>query len=165
MATSLEVRCPLLDHEFVEWSASLAPHWKLRMGQSKYALKKLAERLGVPVRAIHRPKQGFAMPLAHWFRKELKDGIGHILLEPRSLARGYFNPSGVRTMLEEHWKGRRDNSGSLWILLMFELWNRNYLDSARDGVAIHSNTSPPVTLSRDGTGALTDPLLGETGMS
>ena len=48
MVTSLEVRCPLLDHEFVEWSASLAPHWKLRMGQSKYALKKLAERLGVP---------------------------------------------------------------------------------------------------------------------
>ena len=61
MATSLEVRCPLLDHEFVEWSASLAPHWKLRMGHSKYALKRLAERLGVPSRSIHRPKQGFGM--------------------------------------------------------------------------------------------------------
>lgn len=94
---------------------------KLRMGQSKYALKKLAGRLGVPARTMNRPKQGFAMPLVHWFRKELKSGIGHILLEPRSLARDYFNPSGVHTMLEEHWQGRRDNSGSLWILLMFEL--------------------------------------------
>jgi asparagine synthase (glutamine-hydrolysing) len=129
MAASLEVRCPLLDHEFVEWSTSLAPQWKVRMGRAKYALKKLADRLGVPARAINRPKQGFAMPLVHWFRQELKQGIGHILLEPRSLSRGYFNPSGVRTMLEEHWRGRRDNSSSLWIMLMFELWHRNFLEN------------------------------------
>jgi asparagine synthase (glutamine-hydrolysing) len=149
MAASLEVRCPLLDHEFVEWSASLAPHWKLRMGQSKFALKKLAERLGVPARTIHRPKQGFAVPLVHWFRKELRSGIGHILLEPRSIARGYFNSSGVRTMLEEHWKGRRDNSGPLWILLIFELWHRNFLDSVRGEVSIASNVSPAVKVSTD----------------
>jgi len=159
MATSLEVRCPLLDHEFVEWSASLAPHWKLRMGQSKYALKKLAERLGVPVRAIHRPKQGFAMPLLQWFRKELKSGIGHILLEPQSLARGYFNPSGVQRLLEEHWRGRRDNSGSLWTLLMFELWHRNYLDSVRGGASVFSKGSPGVSVSGDAAGTLTAPSL------
>ena len=133
MSTSLEVRCPLLDHEFVEWSASLAPHWKLRMGQSKYALKKLAVRLGVPAGSVNRPKKGFAMPLVHWFRKELKDGIGYILLEPRSLSRGYFDSLGVQAMLQEHWQGRRDHSGSLWILLMFELWHRNYVDCFRSG--------------------------------
>jgi asparagine synthase (glutamine-hydrolysing) len=135
---------------------------KLRMGQSKYALKTLTVRLGVPARTIHRPKQGFAMPLVHWFREELKSGIGHILLEPRSIARGYFNPSGVHTMLEEHRKGRRDNSGSLWILLMFELWHRNYLDSVRGGVAIHSNVSSAVTFPSDRVGTLTGPLVGET---
>jgi asparagine synthase (glutamine-hydrolysing) len=159
MAASLEVRCPLLDHEFVEWSVSLAPQWKLRLGQSKYALKKLAERLGVPVRAIHRPKQGFAVPLVHWFRKELKSGIGHILLEPRSLARGYFNPSGVRTLLEEHWQGRRDNSGSLWILLMFELWHRNYLDTVRSGISIGSKAFSGATGSSDPARTLTAPSL------
>jgi asparagine synthase (glutamine-hydrolysing) len=142
MAASLEVRCPLLDHELVEWTASLAPRWKLRVAQSKYALKKLAERLGVPVSTINRPKQGFAMPLSHWFRKELKDGIGHILLEPRSLERGYFKRSGVQTLLQEHWKGRRDHSGSLWILLMFELWCRNYLDPLRAGSCSASNSFP-----------------------
>ena len=105
MATSLEVRCPILDHEFVEWSASLAPQWKLRMGQSKYALKKLAERLGVPARAIDRPKQGFAMPLVHWFRKGTEEWDSAYPPESRSLTRGYFNPSGVRTILEEHWRG------------------------------------------------------------
>jgi asparagine synthase (glutamine-hydrolysing) len=146
MATSLEVRCPLLDHEFVEWSASLAPHWKLRMSKSKYALKKLAERLGIPARTIHRPKQGFAVPLVHWFRNELKTGIGQILLEPRSLSRGYFSPAGIRTMLEEHWRGRRDHSGSLWILLMFELWHRNYLDSVCGRVPVQTH-SPAIRVS------------------
>ena len=146
MATSLEVRCPLLDQEFVEWSASLAPHWKLRMGQSKYALKKLAERLGIPACTINRPKQGFAMPLVHWFRKELKSGIAQILLEPRSLARGYFNRAGVQTLIEEHWRGRRDNSGSLWILLMFELWHRNYLDYVHGGVSMVSKASSRTTV-------------------
>jgi asparagine synthase (glutamine-hydrolysing) len=159
MAASLEVRCPFLDHEFVEWSTSLAPHWKLRIGQSKYALKKLAERLGVPARAIHRPKQGFAIPLVHWFRKELKDGIGHILLEPRSLARGYLNPSGVRILLEEHWQGRRDNSGSLWVLLMFELWHRNYLDTVRGRISIVSKASSAVTVSSNPAGTLAAPSL------
>jgi asparagine synthase (glutamine-hydrolysing) len=162
MATSLEVRCPILDHEFVEWSASLAPRWKLRMGQSKYALKKLAERLGVPARTINRPKQGFAMPLVHWFREELKSGIGQILLEPRALSRGYFNPSGVRTMLEEHWKGRRDNSGLLWVLLIFELWHRNYLDHVCSGASMVSNVSSLGAVSADRTETLADAKPSET---
>jgi len=162
MVTSLEVRCPLLDHEFVEWSTSLAPQWKLRVGQSKYALKKLAERLGVPSRAIHRRKQGFAMPLVHWFRKELKSGIGHILLEPQSLTRGYFSPSGVQTLLEEHWQGRRDNSGALWILLMFELWHRNFLDSVRGGMSIASKPSSAASVSSAPAGTLTPPSLRAT---
>jgi asparagine synthase (glutamine-hydrolysing) len=130
---------------------------KLRVGQSKYALKKLAEPLGVPVRAINRTKEGFAMPLVHWFQKELKSGIGHILLEPRSLARGYFNTSGVRTMLEEQWQERPDNSGSLWILLMFELWHRNYLDPVRGGNSIVSKTS-----SSDPAGTLAAPSFRAT---
>ena len=68
-------------------------------------------------------------------------GVGHILLEPRSLTRGYFNPLGVGRMLEEHWQERRDNSGSLWILLRFESWHRNYLDSVRGGGSIVSKAS------------------------
>jgi asparagine synthase (glutamine-hydrolysing) len=149
MAASLEVRCPFLDHEFVEWSASLAPHWKIRMGNSKYLLKKLAVRLGVPTHTIDRPKQGFAMPLVHWFRRELKGGIGDILLEPRCIERGYLNRSGVRAMLEEHWRGRRDNSGSLWVLLMFELWHRNFLDPLRSSIPSNTKVHSPATVSSD----------------
>jgi asparagine synthase (glutamine-hydrolysing) len=128
MATSLEVRVPILDHLFVEWATRLPVDWKLRGGVQKYILRKLAKRVGVPPEAIDRPKQGFALPLVHWMRNELKDLILTILLEPKTTQRGYFDPAGVSHLLDEHFRGRRDHSGRIWRLLMFELWHRNYLE-------------------------------------
>lgn len=128
MATSLETRAPLLDHIFVERVAQLPAKWKLHFGQPKYLLKKLAERVGVPREVLYRPKQGFAIPLVHWIRKELKSDFLEILLEPKTLNRGYFDRRGVRALVEEHANGR-DRSGAIWMLLMFELWHRNYLEA------------------------------------
>jgi asparagine synthase (glutamine-hydrolysing) len=98
MANSLEVRCPILDHVFLEWVTGLTPEWKLRFGTRKYALRQLAKRLGVP--NVDRPKQGFAMPLMHWWRGELKHLLG-ILTEPRTLQRGFFNPKAVEALVDE----------------------------------------------------------------
>jgi asparagine synthase (glutamine-hydrolysing) len=131
MATSLEVRVPILDHLFVEWATGLPATWKLRGGQQKYILRKLAERVGVPRQALYRPKQGFALPLVHWIRNELKDLIMSALLEPRTLQRGYFNAEGVKRLLDEHFRERRDHSGEIWRLLIFELWHRNFLEKIR----------------------------------
>jgi asparagine synthase (glutamine-hydrolysing) len=131
MATSLEVRVPILDHLFVEWATGLPAEWKLRGGQQKYILRKLAERVGVPREALDRPKQGFTLPLVYWIRNELKELIVTILLEPRTLQRGYFNPEGVRRLLDEHFRERRDHSGRIWRLLIFELWHRNFLERVR----------------------------------
>jgi asparagine synthase (glutamine-hydrolysing) len=130
MANSLEVRCPLLDHGFVEWVASLPVKYKFRGGVRKYMLKKLAERLGIPPELLHRPKQGFSLPLVHWMRKELKDGLLSILLEPRTMQRGYFKPAAVRSIMDEHFRGSRNHTGAIWVLLMFELWQRNFLEAA-----------------------------------
>ena len=132
MATSLEVRVPILDHIFVECVTRLPAHWKLRAGRSKYILKKLAERVGVPRSVLYRRKQGFALPLVHWMRQELKDEYAQVLLEPRTLQRGYFNGRAVRSLLDEHFRGRRDRSGEIWTLLIFELWHRNFLESPND---------------------------------
>jgi asparagine synthase (glutamine-hydrolysing) len=128
MANSLEVRSPLLDHVFVEYAASLPSSWKLRGGERKYILKKLAERVGVPARAIYRPKQGFSMPLRHWWREQLRGDIVQLLLEPRTLQRGYFNPKAVRRLLDEHISGRRNGPYEIWMLLSLELWHRNFLE-------------------------------------
>jgi asparagine synthase (glutamine-hydrolysing) len=162
MATSLEVRAPLLDHVFAEWVTQLHPRWKLQAGQQKFILKKLAERVGVPRSVIYRPKRGFGIPLVHWFRKELKNNLLDLLLEPRTMQRGYFDAGAVRQLVEEHLRGRRDRSSDLWILLVFELWHRNFLEKRQpqpgagtrpiwlqpnEGLVIDSSQAVPVSAS------------------
>jgi asparagine synthase (glutamine-hydrolysing) len=127
MLNSLEVRVPILDHVFVEWVTGLPPEWKLRGNQQKYILRKLAERVGVPREALYRQKQGFSLPLVHWMRYELKDML-MILLEPRTLDRGYFQARGVRKLMDDHLLRNKTMTGRLWRLLMFELWHRNFLE-------------------------------------
>ncbi|HWZ43313.1 MAG TPA: asparagine synthase (glutamine-hydrolyzing) [Candidatus Saccharimonadales bacterium] len=144
MATSLEVRAPFLDHDLAEWAARLSPRWKTKSGESKYILKKLAEQLGVPREVLYRPKKGFSMPLVHWFRKKPQPALLDILLEPRTLQRGYFSERGVRRRLLEHQRGTRDRAWELWHLLVFELWHRNFLEPAtqaksREHVRSHRN--------------------------
>src|SRR5206468_2358727 len=108
---------------------ALPSKWKYRDGIRKYLLRKLAERLGVP--GLNRPKQGFAMPLTHWWKNELRNTLLPILLEPKTLQRGYLNARAVRQLVDEHLSGRRDYGQELWLLLIFELWHRNYLESER----------------------------------
>jgi asparagine synthase (glutamine-hydrolysing) len=127
MLASLEVRVPILDHLFLEWVTGLSPEWKLRGTKQKYIFTKLAERVGVPREVLSRPKQGFALPLRHWIRNELKDLIMSVLLDSSTRQRGYFNPEGVQRLLDEHFRGRRDHSARIWRFLMFELWHRNFL--------------------------------------
>jgi asparagine synthase (glutamine-hydrolysing) len=127
MLNSLEVRVPMLDHKFVEWVTGLPPEWKMRGSIQKYILRKLALRVGVPLEAFNRPKQGFALPLVHWMRHELKDVL-MILLEPRSLQRGYFEADGIRLLMNDHLKRGRDVTARIWRMLMFELWHRNFLE-------------------------------------
>jgi asparagine synthase (glutamine-hydrolysing) len=131
MLSSLEARAPMVDHVFVEWTTGLTNEWKVRGGDQKYILRKLAERLGVPREVLHRPKRGFALPLVHWTRHELKEMILSVLLDGRTLERGYVNPSAVRHLLDEHFRERRNHAGRIWRLLMLELWHRNFLENIR----------------------------------
>ena len=137
MLTSLEARAPMVDHVLLEWATGLTADWKMRVGDQKYILRKLAERVGVPREVLYRPKQGFALPLVHWTRHELKELVQTVLLEPRTLQRGYFNPPAVRQLLDEHFREHRNHAGRIWRLLMIELWHRNYLERLHAG-----NTSP-----------------------
>ncbi len=152
MATSLEVRVPLLDHELVEWVTSLPVEWKFRSGVRKHILKKLAERLGIPPALLHRRKQGFQLPLVEWMRSETKAKFWGVLLESRTLQRGYFKPEAVRTVIDEHVRGRRNRSGMLWRMLVMELWHRNFMEArsnwgvttrAPDIFASESGAPPP----------------------
>jgi asparagine synthase (glutamine-hydrolysing) len=151
MAASIETRAPLLDHVVVELAARIPSRLKLKGCEGKYLLKKMAERVGVPTEVIYRPKRGFGVPLVHWFRNELKSGLHDILTEPRTLQRGYFNPASVRHMMDEHMRGTRDRSSDLWLLLMFELWHRNFLEPVRGGTLFTRAWSDSGSLLKKGS--------------
>jgi asparagine synthase (glutamine-hydrolysing) len=129
MAHSIESRVPLLDHLVVEFAASLPASMKMPGGRLKHLLKELAFSF-VPREILDRPKQGFGVPVGHWFRGELRDAFGDILGSPLTRQRGYFNDRFVNRILAEHLNGKRDHSSRLWQLLVFELWHRQYLDHA-----------------------------------
>ncbi len=125
MAHSLEVRCPLLDHELAELAASIPTAWKMRNGQGKAILvDALGERLPASLR--NRKKMGFGVPLSHWFRGPLREFLHDHLLNGPFPKRAIASRSFVKHLIDEHQSGRRDNSGTLWALLMLELWFRNW---------------------------------------
>ena len=128
MAHALEVRVPILDHEFVEWMSGLPPHMKLAGGEGKRIFKRALEpHLSRDI--LYRRKMGFAVPLASWFRGALRERVRHALLGPVLAGTGIFNPRFLETLLDQHQSGRRDYSAALWALLMFEAFVRNSLDS------------------------------------
>jgi asparagine synthase (glutamine-hydrolysing) len=129
MAHSIESRVPLLDHLVIELAASLPLPMKIDGASRKHLLKELAYRL-VPRELLDRPKQGFGVPIGHWFRGSMRDVFGDVLSSASARQRGYFNHAFVDRVLQEHLNGTRDHSLRLWQLLVFELWNRQYADTA-----------------------------------
>ena len=124
MGNSLEVRVPILDHKVVEFAARLPMHYKLRGQTTKYLFKKAFGNL-LPPAILTRPKMGFALPLQHWFARDMRDFLRDTLFDSRARTRGYFNESFVDELAREHESGRRDNSYMLWRLLALEIWHRN----------------------------------------
>ena len=128
MAHGLEARSPFLDHEVMEFCASL-PSWMKIRGRNKKHLLKLAIKDLLPEKIIQRPKMGFGVPIDHWFRGELKDFAYDHLLSRRAIQRGYFHRSAIEGLLNDHVTGHRNWHFQLWNLLMLELWHRTFIDT------------------------------------
>jgi len=123
MAHSLEVREPLMDHPLVEWLANLPSRLKIRDGEGKWLLKKAMEP-HLPHAIMYRPKMGFAVPLARWFRGPLRERLSSALLEGALRRTGIFEARYLGALIDAHVSGRRDHSSPLWTLLMFEAFLR-----------------------------------------
>jgi asparagine synthase (glutamine-hydrolysing) len=127
MTHSLEARMPLLDHKFLEFVARIPPELKLQGGTvSKYIFKKAVEPY-LPNEVIYRNKMGFAVPLDHWFRGELKEMAYDTLLSQRAIQRGYFRRDYIQAMLDNHQAGQSWQY-LIWNLLMLELWHQMFID-------------------------------------
>lgn len=124
MAHSLEVRAPLMDYKLIEWLATLPSSLKIKGQEGKYVFKKSMEPL-LPNDVLYRPKMGFAVPLARWFRGPLKERVREAVLGSTLADTGIFNRDYLQHLVDAHQSGARDYSAPLWTTMMFEAFLRN----------------------------------------
>ncbi|MBC7705536.1 MAG: amidotransferase 1, exosortase A system-associated [Rhodoferax sp.] len=146
MAHSLEVREPLMDHELVEWLATLPSSLKIRGQEGKYLFKKSMEP-HLPKDVLYRPKMGFSVPLAQWFRGPLRQRVRDSVLGERLKTTGWFNTGYLTHLVEAHQSGARDYSAPLWTLLMFEAFLRQVVDGNNAGSASATPAESAVSTS------------------
>ena len=128
MANSLEVRAPLLDREVVEFAATLPSDMKFKNGEKKHILKEAFKPM-LPDGILYRKKMGFSVPLASWFRHEIKDLAKRHIIEQAHGLKSIFNHDHVQTLWHEHQNNSADHSALLWSMLMFEMWWVKYAAS------------------------------------
>ena len=138
MAHSLEVREPLMDHKLVEWLATLPSDLKIRGQEGKFLLKKAMEPL-LPNDVLYRPKMGFSVPLAQWFRGPLKQRVRDAVLGERLTSTGWFQRPYLEHLVNAHQSGASDYSAPLWSLLMFEAFLRNVVDEGGASQPVQAN--------------------------
>ena len=129
MAHSLEVRVPILDHEFIGWAARIPPSLRLTGREGKYIFKRALEPY-LPNNVLYRPKMGFAVPIAAWFRGPLKQRLRDALASPVLADTGMFDMAYLKRLLDQHQSGMRDWSSVLWAMLMFESSLRRVLNNS-----------------------------------
>jgi len=127
MAHSLELRSPFLDHEVLEVGVSLNEPARR---QGKGALRAAFEA-ELPPEILSRKKTGFGVPLSAWFRGELRELAGDLLLDARARGRGQLRPAAVERLLAEHTSGEVDHGHRIWCLLMLELWQRTHVEAGK----------------------------------
>ncbi len=150
MANSIELRVPLLDHKILEFAASLPQNFKVRGFTTKYIAKK-ALRSRVPREILNRKKAGFPVPYEKWLRHDLKDWVHGLLLDSKTMARGYFKKSAVEQMLADD-RSTEGYSKEIFDLAVLELWHREFLEKGKP--ATQPQPSPePRCYSAAGTAA------------
>ena len=127
MAASVEVRVPFIDKEVISAAMKVNGSLKYKDRQSKYILKKVAEKY-LPKEIIYRPKASFGAPIRSWISGELKEEVDNMLSKEIVEKRGFFNYSYIKKLIDEDRKGLEDNAYRIYQLLTLELWCRQYLD-------------------------------------
>ena len=127
MAASIESRVPFLDHVLVEFATRIPREVQIQGLAGKRILKKAVEDL-LPHSILYRPKLGFPTPWSEWLAGPRLETIREMLLEPRSLNRGYFRREAIEKLFDEHRAKHRYNYDRIWRLLSLELWHRVCLE-------------------------------------
>ncbi|MEX0290850.1 MAG: asparagine synthase (glutamine-hydrolyzing) [Flavobacteriaceae bacterium] len=121
MQNSLEVRVPLLDHEFAELTAKIPSNLKLKGSSKKYIFKRAMKNY-LPPSIISHKKQGFGVPLKYWFKDDLKEYVHDRLVNTNGPLQEYFNKAYITKIVEDHSKGMRDLNLKIWSLIFLDQW-------------------------------------------
>jgi asparagine synthase (glutamine-hydrolysing) len=130
MATGVEVRVPFLDKDLVEFSTLIPPELKMKGSETKYILKKVAERY-LPNEVIYRSKTGFGAPIRTWILNDMSALINQYLNKKTVVERGIFDYEKIEDLIEKNRKGLVDASYTIWSLLAIESWMRQFYDEKK----------------------------------
>ncbi len=128
MAHSLEARSPLLDQEVVQFTACLPEDYKIK-GSVRKRLLKMAYQDLLPEGFMERPKHGFSIPVDRWLRGDLKDFAADLILSAPATQRGLFQSEKIMEMWTQHQASTHSYGDQLWALMIFELWQRKFIDT------------------------------------
>ena len=145
MANSLELRVPLLDHKVLEFAAGLPDSYKVKAFTTKYILKKVFEGR-VPEQILKRKKAGFPIPIQSWLANDLKDFTRDLLLDRKTLQRGYFERPAIEKLLAGHGSKSADRSAEIFSLITLELWHRRFVDAQEDSLTREAGNEASVEL-------------------
>jgi asparagine synthase (glutamine-hydrolysing) len=140
MAASIESRVPYLDHELVDLVGAMPGQFRLRGWETKAVLRNAVRHL-IPKEILTRPKMGFPVPLGRWLQGPYWPMVKDLVLGPRAMARGLFNPACVTRLAEEHRNGSRLHTDRLWLLMNIELWQRLFIDGEEPATSSYGSTA------------------------
>ena len=124
MASSLEIRVPLLDHILVEYMASLPGDWKLKKLTTKYIFRAALEGL-LPDKVIYRGKQGYSLPVKHLLRGDLHDYMVE-LINDSAVIRDNMDHEYINTLIDEHCSMKQNHNHILWALINVAIWHNRF---------------------------------------
>jgi asparagine synthase (glutamine-hydrolysing) len=126
MAHSLEARVPFLDNDLLTLAWQVSGSIRFKNGTSKYLLRKIADDL-LPPEILKRPKQGFDLPLARWFRGPLGEFARQAIMDSRMVRGKWINPMAVEDYLKQHLSQKHDRSFQIYALMFWSIWEREIL--------------------------------------
>jgi asparagine synthase (glutamine-hydrolysing) len=146
MAASLESRVPFLDHKLVEFTATIPAKYSIRGMAGKFILKEAVEDI-LPRSIVYRKKMGFPTPWESWLSGSQLDDLERMLLDPKSIERGFFRPEAIKQIFAEHRQKSQDHANRIWRLLNFEIWYRIMFEGAplENTIACASNPAAALT--------------------
>src|SRR5204863_1262429 len=130
MGSSLEARVPYLDHKLVEFALAIPADVKYRRGVTKWVLKQVAERVGLPHELVYRAKRGFCGSATNMLTPRLLERAEQEILDS-SFARSRFDVGFIRRMFAEQQAGRADHNFRLWTLWNLVAWHACWFEHAR----------------------------------